>query len=911
MAASEVFRPPRPAHVRAVLAAFLLAAYGWACGDSGSTELSLAPSDIVAVSPPSDTVPAGEQADPPVSVRVLNSLGDPIEGIPVRFLLTSGKGQLFPNLAVSNQQGIAEATYQADLEAGEASVRADIPSAPNVKPIDFQLITRPITSVQLAVVSGDGQRAETGSQLPLPFVLRITTPTGNPAGGIPVAWRVASGADAGARLTADTTYSDAAGRTQVLLTLGNQATEHVVEAVAAGGVASDTVRFTATAAADFSGSVVLDSVRPIPLRAGVEAVLFGAGFSSQAEDDEVRVEGEPAEILQTSTSELHFIAPSFDDRCRPARSVGVRAIVRGEASNGEMVGFEPRSSVVRLQVGEARTLRDPADVRCFLFDSASVAREYSIEVQSASKVALAGTSVRLASVAGGGPSANRAAGVITERGPDAALIQLAEQQAGPELQLKRNVLQELLRRRAVPASRVRRDSAALATVSAAPPADGDTLRFIFAVQPNLTATCSDTTKRASGVVRAAGRHFVLVEDIQSPAGGFTAGDWAQLGTELDDVTFPTDTSYFGPPADIDFNQRVLLFFTPEVNALTPRGSPSGLGGFFLPLDLAAARAGGGGLPGPAGELCPASNEGEVLYLVVPDPEGNFGDAIDVARARRNARGIVAHEFQHLINAEGRLLRDQSGFAAREEVWLDEGLSHLAEEVVGLRMLGLNPRGNFTFEDVAGSRNALDLFNAFQINNFFQLSLFMLNPNRAPALSTVDPGGFAGLQMRGLAWFFLRWLGDQEGGADERTLFRQIVQGGPNRLRGIENIELATRRRWEDLLSDFTAALAADDAGVPALPDRLKVLTWDFRSVFASLNRNPAARGRFILSFPLSSTRLRFETAAFDFDLLASTVKYFTLSSSFTSPALALSLGTPTGRALAEGAHAQVTIVRLK
>ena len=68
-----------------------------------------------------------------------------------------------------------------------------------------------------------------------------------------------------------------------------------------------------------------------------------------------------------------------------------------------------------------------------------------------------------------------------------------------------------------------------------------------------------------------------------------------------------DTLNFGTPTDIDANGRVGIFFTTGVNKI-----PNPIGGGFI-AGLFAGRD-----LFPIGS-CVASNEGEMFYLPVPDP----------------------------------------------------------------------------------------------------------------------------------------------------------------------------------------------------------------------------------------------------------------------------------------------------
>ena len=874
-----------------------------ACGDGG-TQPGTPPSALVAISMPVDTVVTGESTDPPLSVRVDDALGNPIEGTPVRFVIVNGDGALSPGVAVSGSDGIAESRYRASGSPGEARIRADVPSAPNVSALQFTIFSAASDTVTLSVVEGTGQRAEVGSQLPIPFVVEATTPQGNGAGGVSVAFEITTGSSA--VLTADSVLTSSEGRASTLLTLGRAAGDYVVTAYATRGVETDTIRFTATATATFEGSVRVDSIAGGRLVAGEEATLHGSGFSPISAENDVRIEGVSAEALSATGTELTILAPAFGGQCLPARDVGVRVLVEGDASNGSMIRLDPSQPLVSLEPGTGTVFRGPEAVECIQFGPAESREDYVVILGSSDRRANESTSMRLETRVPSQLESSALARSLLPRDPDPAILQEVASRERSDAILRRNVLDDLTKRRAPPVARA---SVVPGPVALSVPTVGESLQYTFAVRSDLTATCDATNTVVTGTVRAVGQHLALVEDDDVPSNGFGPDDWAALLSELDEVVAPVVTAYFGPFDDIDGNGRVIVLLTQRVNDLSEPGQ-GGIGGFFLPLDLAASGAGGGGLPGEDGELCPASNEAEIIYLAVADPEGSIGPTISVDRALRNARGLTAHELQHLINAETRVLNGGAGFAAAEEVWMDEGLSSLAEEVAGLAVIEQQIRTNLTWDQVSGTREEIDAFNAYHINNFLNLSLYMFSPANAPTISGVDFGGLGGLQMRGFAWFLLRWLGDQ-GGGDERVFFRDVVVGGPNRDRGIENVERVAAQSWDDLLAAFAVAIATDDAGFDDADDRFKVLSWDFRDVFASLNRNVAAGALFPAPFPLLPTPLQSETGALEFDVGASTVRYFTLSSGLEVPALALGVSTPTGARLSETSEPQITIVRIR
>ena len=161
-----------------------------------------------------------------------------------------------------------------------------------------------------------------------------------------------------------------------------------------------------------------------------------------------------------------------------------------------------------------------------------------------------------------------------------------------------------------------RANAALAAPTA--PSVGDTVIFSNAVHPNLDVDC-DGIHDVTAVVRAVGPTFAVVEDLDG-AGVLSGGGYDAVLESLERSVFPVLSAYFGEPADIDGNGVVWVLFTPVVNRTTPRGSDTRILGFFNPADLADP------------EDCPASNGGEILYLLA-------------ARSRRPVLEARTREFR--------------------------------------------------------------------------------------------------------------------------------------------------------------------------------------------------------------------------------------------------------------------------
>lgn len=370
---------------------------------------------------------------------------------------------------------------------------------------------------------------------------------------------------------------------------------------------------------------------------------------------------------------------------------------------------------------------------------------------------------------------------------------------------------------------MRRASTGVHTASV--PNVGDTLTFKVPDANAQNSCATFTTQRA--VVKTVGVHGIIVQDITAPAGGFTAAAFDSIETEFDQIIYPTDTVHFGSPSDIDGNGHVFLLFTPQVNAATPRGSHGILAGFFFDGDL---------FPTTGPNSCAESNEGEIFYLLTPDPTGQFSDVRSTSSVRQSIRGTMAHEFQHMINAGVRLFKEN---APNEVVWLNEGLSHFAEELVGRAEDSFSDTQKLVIGDVADFPS-LDNFNAFFGQNMARLREFMLTPGTLGATSIHADTSLA---VRGAAWSLLRYSADHYAGGNVAAFTRALVAGPDT---GVANLVARTGTSFDSVAAGWLPALYASDDGVAGLPARYTYLSWDIRSIEAAVNSG---------TFPLVATTL--------------------------------------------------------
>lgn len=355
---------------------------------------------------------------------------------------------------------------------------------------------------------------------------------------------------------------------------------------------------------------------------------------------------------------------------------------------------------------------------------------------------------------------------------------------------------------------------------------------IVQLNANLTGnTCTAARVNHPARVVASFEHAAVLIDTLSPAGGFTDAELTTFGAMFDTLAYAIDTSYFGKETDIDENGKIVILFTPGINSI-PSPPGSFVGGLFSGRDL---------FPATVGDGCEASNEGEMFYMPVPDPDSTInGNYKNKATLSRVAVGTLAHEFQHLINAGRRVyVNDATAF---EQVWLNEALSHIAEEALYFRVARQPATTNVNVNDVRTSQATVDAFNAYEVQNFGRYRSYLAAPFSFSPFSLTD-----GLEMRGAAYTLLRYATDFKGG-DERATFFALVNATTSGRTNFNAVfgDLTTSAR------DWAMANFLDDLNIPS-PAKYQHPSWNYRSIFTGLGSAtlPIATSQLVAGTPLS------------------------------------------------------------
>jgi hypothetical protein len=270
-------------------------------------------------------------------------------------------------------------------------------------------------------------------------------------------------------------------------------------------------------------------------------------------------------------------------------------------------------------------------------------------------------------------------------------------------------------------------------------------------------------------LRYKGDHTLIYVDTRAEGPNVADALIDQVGDRFDDSTYDVDRSAFGAETDIDGNGRIIVLMTATVNALNTQASVDQGGlfsGFFFGVDLL-----------PHATLNPFANDGEIFYTVVPDPTRQFSPAlIPVDAISDLLDAVLAHEFEHMINAGLRLAPGVSF----ETIWLDEGLAHYAETLNGVAADGVP-----------------------DLQNSLRSALWLQKPYAHSIVSGED-----NLEQRGAAWLLVAYLVDHYG----QGILRGLVAGP---LTGIPNIENEADTSFPFLFYRFTAALLLDGQGIPS------------------------------------------------------------------------------------------------
>ena len=257
----------------------------------------------------------------------------------------------------------------------------------------------------------------------------------------------------------------------------------------------------------------------------------------------------------------------------------------------------------------------------------------------------------------------------------------------------------------------------------------------FRVLSSLSST--NAYVEVTATAECVGSNVVFYVDDQVAESELPHDDVLNLCEKFDAIV-AEEIALFGDVSDINGDGYFDVLMTPQVNRLGGMGGGI-ITGFFNASDLYPRSSGN-----------PVSNGREILHVMVPDPTGRYGVQISRNFALSNLLpAVLPHELQHAISYNQHVFMNKG---QPEASWLNEGLSHLAEDLMGQNQ-----------------------------ENPSRYAIYLSNPASYPLVSAASPG----LGTRGAAYLFLRYLYEQ---SEKGPAF--IGRMLNTHLTGVTNIETA-------------------------------------------------------------------------------------------------------------------------
>lgn len=680
----------------------------------------------------------------------------------------------------------------------------------------------------------------------LPGGGRIVTATARDAEGIGILGAVLAWESSATRIapvsSAGLVSAQAVGTARVLVRAEAQTAQAVV-------------RVTAPAS---PGGPQIAQVTPASLVPGQVAAIAGTNFGPTPSANVVLIDGVPVVVTSATSTQLLIALPAASAfACEPTSTVAL------QLSTSTGIGVAPVTLQMAtrrtLGVGQSLVLTGAAESRCNEFSPDG--GRYLVTVQNVARALGSGTAALTvtgtATAAGGAPilAPQLAATIRLRLDTIRPARPSASGRAGGErtdaaLSAHARVMdanQALLAAVRPPAALPR----PLPQPNLATPALGAILpvRVANLGQPNFCSSFTSIGARAVFV----GERIVILEDTlpvfngQLTLRGQMDNLFVALGVELEQTAWPL-LQAFGDPlvmdSRLDANGHVFLVFTPQMNQQ--------LGGAALAAVVNCDFF-------PRAQFA-SSNVGEFVYAQVPTSAAPGFAPGTRTRWLHEMRGTITHELKHVTSFGERIVRGQP----LEETWLEEATARHAEELFARTVFGTQRYGNHGFSatlacELGASNPALPSCAQSpraMLPHFEALWDYLDAPELRSPLGPTDASDFS---FYGSAWALTRWILDQQG-LDETVFFTGLTRSGQS---GLANLEARTGRSWEEMLGEWSLAMASDDRpGLTTANPRVRFPSWHLTGIFGDLCNalapcpSPAAApARFTRAYPLRATAM--------------------------------------------------------
>ncbi len=601
--------------------------------------------------------------------------------------------------------------------------------------------------------------------------------------------------------------------------------------------------------------VVISGIEPSVLVEGASARITGSGFSVTAAQNHVSVGGLAATVTSASATSLSIVVPWSD--CLPPRRDELRVSV-GNRSDARTVGVTPWSAenysafqagtyvwsyggsgCVHLPgsgtggeylIGVVSTSEDPSSLTAVTLNGtpgdATIVGAAGQAVASASTDPNFMTAVPLQSLVVGNAAA-RVASPTDRRVEDLSMgydsLRIRRAKVHNEV-MSRN---EALLRDLGPSSLRERAADRYRRVEV-----GDTLTLYA----QSGRTCSAESRQVHAVVRLVGSHTTWLEDLDNPSGTFADSELADLDAFYAANISSVLDDYFGDLSDIDGNGHVLILMTQEVNRA------ENLNGYVWSGDLYQSSE------------CAGSNQAEIFFGFVPDPDGVVGRVLTKERVLKSYRSLIAHEIAHIVQ----FVPHAQGRAPVKKSWEYEGGATLAEQLVAYRLFGHRSGGEMGYTEYSAGRDWYwdwlgDVFRFWGWNREGGSGgRVRYAPEQCSWIGTPEEGNSGPCKLPSRAVYGVpsmvfryamdRWAGEYPGG--EQALMRRLTQSP---YRGFASLEEVSSWQREKSLADFYITLWLDMQG----SNTFGMSSWNLRDIFSNFDREFQLQ-----PYPSSSTQPR-------------------------------------------------------
>jgi hypothetical protein len=167
---------------------------------------------------------AGDLLPDTVAIRVTDSAGRVLADVPVRWTAVDG-GSVESISARTDSLGVASARWTLSKKTGMQRLRAQVGggSALGVPPVTIDATALAGAATAIVVVSGDGQRAAAGAELPRSIVVRVVDANGSSVVGVAL-----SLSPSGGNLSDSALVTDSMGTARTRWTMGHSAGDYTL-----------------------------------------------------------------------------------------------------------------------------------------------------------------------------------------------------------------------------------------------------------------------------------------------------------------------------------------------------------------------------------------------------------------------------------------------------------------------------------------------------------------------------------------------------------------------------------------------------------------------------------------------------------------------------------------------------------